>query len=192
MAQLKVYQIEHYRQKIKELINPLRRIIDLKLSSKKEIVKQETSKKLRQSLKIDKWLKNLDNYENQFLKLEQDFSKAKRKLKEQHLSTSKKLCQVFKRNGIESYELPNDDRVITGGQVESCFDSIVEKITEDRCKTMQEFKEINKLNHVQSCMEDVLYEEGSSEGMNTRLDEIMKGSFGIPFRREQALQLTKQ
>ena len=41
-------------------------------------------------------------------------------------------------------------------------------------------------------MEDVLYEEGSSEGMNTRLDEIMKGSFGIPFRREQALQLTKQ
>lgn len=192
MAQLKVYQIEHYRRKITEMIDPLKRMINLKLSSKKEIVKQQVSKKLRQSLKIDNFLKKFDNYENQFLKLEQDFYKAKRKLKELQLSESKKLCQIFKRNGIESYELPNDDKAINGGQIEDCFESIVENVTDDRCKTMQEFKEINKLNHVQSCMEDVLYEEGSSEGMNTRLDEIMKGSFGIPFRREQALQLTKQ
>jgi len=41
-------------------------------------------------------------------------------------------------------------------------------------------------------MNDVLYEEGSSEGMNKRLDEILKGSLGITFRRDQALQLTKQ
>ena len=60
MAQLKVYQIDHYRQKIRDLINPLKRIIDLKLSEKKDIVKQQISKKLRQSLKIEKWKKDID------------------------------------------------------------------------------------------------------------------------------------
>lgn len=194
MAQLKVYQIDHYRQKIRDLINPLRRIIDLKLSEKKDIVKQQISKKLNQTLKIDKWKRTIESYENQFLKLEQDFNKAKRKLKEQQLSESKKFCKILLRNGASKYDIPraDDDRVIKESQINDCFESIVDQITEDKCKTMQEFKEINKLDHVQSCMNDVLYEEGSSEGMNTRLDEIMKGSFGIPFRREQALQLTKQ
>ncbi len=192
MAQLKVYQIDHYRQKIREMINPLKRIIDLKLSEKKDIVKAQISKKLNQTLKIDKWKKTIENYESQFLKLEQDFQKAKRKLREQQLSESKKLINIFKKNGVSSYNLPQEDRVISESQIEDCFQSIVDQITEDKCKTMQEFKEINKLEHVESCMNDVLYEEGSSEGMNSRLDEIMKGSFGIPFRREQALQLTKQ
>ena len=194
MAQLKVYQIDHYRQKIRDLINPLRRIIDLKLSEKKDIVKQQISKKLNQTLKIDKWKRTLESYENQYVKLEQDFQKAKRKLKEQQLSESKKFCKILLRNGANKYDIPrsDDDRVIKESQINDCFESIVDQITEDKCKTMQEFKEINKLDHVQSCMNDVLYEEGSSEGMNTRLDEIMKGSFGIPFRREQALQLTKQ
>tara|TARA_R100001015_G_C4475043_1_gene57406 strand:- start:7 stop:585 length:579 start_codon:yes stop_codon:yes gene_type:complete len=192
MAQLKVYQIDHYRSKIREMIDPLRRVINLKLSEKKDIVKQQISKKLNQTLKIDKWKKTIDNYENQFLQLEQDFNKAKRKLKETQLSESKKLSKIFKKNGVSSYNLPQEDRVISESQIDDCFQNIVEQITEDKCKTMQEFKEINKLDHVQSCMNDVLYEEGSSEGMNSRLDEIMKGSFGIAFRREQALQLTKQ
>jgi phenylalanyl-tRNA synthetase alpha subunit len=192
MAQLKVYQIDHYRQKIRDLINPLRRIIDLKLSEKKDIVKQQISKKLRQSLKIEKWKKDIDSYETKVLKLEQDFRTMKRKLEEQQLSESNKFAKILKRHGAKSYNLPSDDRVITQSQIEDCFSSIVDDITEDKCKTMQEFKEINKLDHVQSCMNDVLYEEGSSEGMNSRLDDIMKGSFGIPFRREQALQLTKQ
>jgi len=194
MAQLKVYQIDHYRQKIRDLINPLRRIIDLKLSEKKDIVKQQISKKLNQTLKIDKWKKTIESYENQYAKLEQDFQKAKKKIKEQQLSESKKFCKILVRNGASKYDIPrsDDDRVISESQINDCFESIVDQITEDKCKTMQEFKEINKLDHVQSCMNDVLYEEGSSEGMNSRLDEIMKGSFGIPFRREQALQLTKQ
>jgi len=192
MAQLKVYQIDHYRQKIREMINPLKRIIDLKLSEKKDIVKSQIFKKLNQTLKIDKWKKTIDNYESQFLQLEQDFQKAKRKLKETQLSESKKLIKIFKKNGVSSYNLPQEDRVISVSQIDDCFQNIVDDITEDKCKTMQEFKEINKLEHVESCMNDVLYEEGSSEGMNSRLDEIMKGSFGIPFRREQALQLTKQ
>jgi len=192
MAQLKVYQIDHYRQKIREMINPLKRIIDLKLSEKKDIVKSQISKKLKQTFKIDKWKSTIDNYENQYVKLEQDFQKAKRKLKETQLTESKKLIKIFKKNGVSSYNLPSDDRVISDSQIDDCFQSIVDQITDDKCKTMQEFKEINKLDHVQSCMNDVLYEEGSSEGMNSRLDEIMKGSFGIPFRREQALQLTKK
>ena len=192
MAQLKVYQIDHYRQKIREMINPLKRIIDLKLSEKKDIVKSQISKKLKQTFKIDKWKSTIDNYENQYVKLEQDFQKAKRKLRETQLTESKKLIKIFKKNGVSNYDLPNDDRVISDSQIDDCFQSIVDQITDDKCKTMQEFKEINKLDHVQSCMNDVLYEEGSSEGMNSRLDEIMKGSFGIPFRREQALQLTKK
>ena len=187
MAQLKVYQIDHYRSKIRDMIEPLKRIINLKLDEKKEI-----ANKIKRALKIDKWKKTIDNYETQFLKLEQDYNLTKRKLHEQQLSDSMKLTKIFKRNGVSSYNLPNDDRVITQNQIDECLENIVDGITEDKCKTMVEFKEINKLEHVESCMRDVLYEEGSSEGMNQRLDEIMKGSFGIPFRREQALQLTKQ
>tara|TARA_R100001224_G_C3980253_1_gene135685 strand:- start:115 stop:693 length:579 start_codon:yes stop_codon:yes gene_type:complete len=192
MAQLKVYQIDHYRSKIRDMIEPLKRIINLKLDEKKEIVKEQISNKIKRALKIDKWKKTIDNYETQFLKLEQDYNLTKRKLHEQQLSDSMKLTKIFKRNGVSSYNLPNDDRVITQNQIDECLENIVDGITEDKCKTMVEFKEINKLEHVESCMRDVLYEEGSSEGMNQRLDEIMKGSFGIPFRREQALQLTKQ
>ena len=192
MAQLKVYQIDHYRSKIREMIDPLRRVINLKLSEKKDIVKQQISKKLNQTLKIDKWKKTIDNYENQFLQLEQDFNKAKRKLKETQLSESKKLSKIFKKNGVSSYNLPQEDRVISESQIDDCFQNIVEQITEDKCKTMQEFKEINKLDHVQSCMNDVLYEEGSSKDMLNRLDAIMKGTLGIGFKREEALQLTKK
>ena len=192
MAQLKVYQIDHYRSKIRDMIEPLKRIINLKLDEKKEIVKEQISNKIKRALKIDKWKKTIDNYETQFLKLEQDYNLTKRKLHEQQLSDSMNLIKIFKRNGVSSYNLPNDDRVINQNQIDECLENIVDGITEDKCKTMVEFKEINKLEHVESCMRDVLYEEGSSEGMNQRLDEIMKGSFGIPFRREQALQLTKQ
>ena len=192
MAQLKVYQIDHYRQKIRDLINPLKRIIDLKLSEKKDIVKSQISKKIRQSLKVEKWKRAIDSYETKVFKLEQDFKTLKKKLEEHQLSESNKFAKILKRNGATSYNLPSDDRAISHSQIEDCVESIVDQITEDKCKTMQEFKEINKLQHVESCMNDVLYEEGSSEGMNSRLDEIMKGSFGIPFRREQALQLTKQ
>ena len=192
MAQLKVYQIDHYRSKIRDMIEPLKRIINLKLDEKKEIVKEQISNKIKRALKIDKWKKTIDNYETQFLKLEQDYNLTKRKLHEQQLSDSMKLIKIFKRNGVSSYNLPNDDRVINQNQIDECLENIVDAITEDKCKTMVEFKEINKLEHVESCLRDVLYEEGSSEGMNQRLDEIMKGSFGIPFRREQALQLTKQ
>ena len=192
MAQLKVYQIDHYRSKIRDMIEPLKRIINLKLDEKKEIVKEQISNKIKRALKIDKWKKTIDNYETQFLKLEQEYNLTKRKLHEQQLSDSMKLIKIFKRNGVSSYNLPNDDRVINQNQIDECLENIVDGITEDKCKTMVEFKEINKLEHVESCMRDVLYEEGSSEGMNQRLDEIMKGSFGIPFRREQALQLTKQ
>ena len=192
MAQLKVYQIDHYRSKIRDMIEPLKRIINLKLDEKKEIVKEQISNKIKRALKIDKWKKTIDNYETQFLKLEQDYNLTKRKLHEQQPSDSMKLIKIFKRNGVSSYNLPNDDRVINQNQIDECLENIVDGITEDKCKSMVEFKEINKLEHVESCMRDVLYEEGSSEGMNQRLDEIMKGSFGIPFRREQALQLTKQ
>ncbi len=115
MAQLKVYQIDHYREKIRDLINPLRRIIDLKLSEKKDIVKQQISKKLNQTLKIDKWKRTIESYENQYVKLEQDFQKAKKKIKEQQLSESKKFCKILIRNGANKYDIPrsDDDRVIS-------------------------------------------------------------------------------
>jgi hypothetical protein len=35
MAQLKVYQIDHYRSKIREMIDPIKRLLDLKLDEKK-------------------------------------------------------------------------------------------------------------------------------------------------------------
>jgi len=82
MAQLKVYQIDHYRSKIRDMIEPLKRIINLKLDEKKEIVKEQISNKIKRALKIDKWKKTIDNYETQFLKLEQDYNLTKRKLHE--------------------------------------------------------------------------------------------------------------
>ena len=65
-------------------------------------------------------------------------------------------------------------------------------MTEEKCKTMKEFKELNKLDHIRDCMNDVLFEEGSSKDMLNRLDAIMKGTLGIGFKREEALQLTQK
>ena len=42
-------------------------------------------------------------------------------------------------------------------------------MTDEKCKTMKElgvgFKELNKLDHIRDCMNDVLFEEGSSKDM---------------------------
>ena len=192
MAQLKVYQIEHYRSKIREMIDPIKRLLDIKLDEKKEIVKTKIEGKLKSTFKIEKWKKTFSNFDDKLDKLERDYFKMRETIKNQRLTESNKLRKVFSKNGVRNYNLPAFDEVFTDSKINSCFDSVVDKITNDKCNTMDEFKEINKLNHVQSCMNDVLYEEGSSEGMNKRLDEILKGNLGITFRRDQALLLTKQ
>jgi len=192
MAQLKVYQIDHYRSKIREMIDPIKRLLDLKLDEKKEIVKSKIESKLKSTFKIEKWKKTIKSFDDKLDKLESDYRKMREALKNQQLTESNKLRKVFYKNGVQNYNLPDMSEVFDDYKINSCFESVVDKITSDKCKTMDEFKEINKLNHVQSCMNDVLYEEGSSEGMNKRLDEILKGSLGITFRRDQALQLTKQ
>jgi len=192
MAQLKVYQIDHYRSKIREMIDPIKRILDLKLDEKKEIVKSKIEGKLKSTFKIEKWKKTIKSFDDKLDKLESDYRKMREALKNQQLTESNKLRKVFSKNGVRNYNLPDMSEVFDDYKINSCFESVVDKITSDKCKTMDEFKEINKLNHVQSCMNDVLYEEGSSEGMNKRLDEILKGNLGITFRRDQALLLTKQ
>lgn len=192
MAQLKVYQIDHYRSKIREMIDPIKRLLDLKLDEKKEIVKSKIESKLKSTFKIEKWKKTIKSFDDKLDKLESDYRKMREALKNQQLTESNKLRKVFYKNGVQNYNLPDMSEVFDDYKINSCFESVVDKITSDKCKTMDEFKEINKLNHVQSCMNDVLYEEGSSEGMNKRLDEILKSSLGITFRRDQALQLTKQ
>jgi hypothetical protein len=192
MAQLKVYQIDHYRSKIREMIDPIKRLLDLKLDEKKEIVKSKIESKLKSTFKIEKWKKTIKSFDDKLDKLESDYRKMREALKNQQLTESNKLRKVFYKNGVQNYNLPDMSEVFDDYKINSCFESVVDKITNDKCKTMDEFKEINKLNHVQSCMNDVLYEEGSSEGMNKRLDEILKSSLGITFRRDQALQLTKQ
>jgi len=192
MAQLKVYQIDHYRSKIREMIDPIKRLLDLKLDEKKEIVKSKIESKLKSTFKIEKWKKTIKSFDDKIDKLESDYRKMREALKNQQLTESNKLRKVFYKNGVKNYNLPDVSEVFSDYKINSCFESVVDKITNDKCKTMDEFKEINKLDHVQSCMNDVLYEEGSSEGMNKRLDTILKGSLGITFRRDQALQLTKQ
>ena len=192
MAQLKVYQIDHYRSKIREMIDPIKRLLDLKLDEKKEIVKSKIESKLKSTFKIEKWKKTIKSFDDKLDKLESDYRKMREALKNQQLTESNKLRKVFYKNGVQNYNLPDMSEVFDDYKINSCFESVVDKITSDKCKTMDEFKEINKLNHVQSCMNDVLYEEGSSEGMNKRLDEILKSSLGSTFRRDQALELTKQ
>ena len=192
MAQLKVYQIDHYRSKIRQMIDPIKRILDIKLDEKKEIVKNKIEGKLKSTFKIEKWKKTISSFDDKLDKLESDYRKMREAIKNQQLTESNKLRKVFSKNGVRNYNLPDISEVFTDYKINSCFESVVDKITHDKCRTMDEFKEINKLDHVQNCMNDVLYEEGTSEGMNKRLDTILKGSLGITFKRDQALQLIKQ
>ena len=64
MAQLKVYQIEHYRSKIREMIDPIKRLLDLKLDEKKEIVKSKIESKLKSTFKIEKWKKTIKSFDD--------------------------------------------------------------------------------------------------------------------------------
>ena len=144
MAQLKVYQIDHYRSKIREMIDPIKRLLDLKLDEKKEIVKSKIESKLKSTFKIEKWKKTIKSFDDKLDKLESDYRKMREALKNQQLIESNKLRKVFSKNGVQNYNLPDISEVFSDYKVDSCFESVVDKITNDKCKTMDEFKEINR------------------------------------------------
>ena len=172
MSQLRQYQIDHYRNKIYSLISPIKKIKEMELQSKKDEVSEVVAKKIRSVLKIDNYKSYFENVEDQF--------------------ETQKLVDVFKKQGCESYHLPSSRETFDSAKIEDCVRSIVSEMTDEKCKTMKEFKEINKLQQIQDCMHDVLYEEGSSKDMLSRLDTIMKSTLGIGFKREEALQLTSK
>lgn len=190
--QLRQYQIDHYRGKIYSLIEPIKKIKEMELQSKKDEVSEVVAKKIRSVLKIDTYKSYFESVDEKFNKLEQDYEKAKEKLYEESRAKTQKLTDVFKKQGCTSYHMPSSRQSFSGSQIEDCFREIVSTMTEEKCKTMKEFKELNKLDHIKDCMFDALFEEGSSKDMLNRLDAIMKGTLGIGFKREEALQLTKK
>ena len=190
--QLRQYQIDHYRNKIYSLIDPIKKIKSMELQSKKDEVSEVVAKKIRSVLKIDTYKSYFENVEERITKLEQEYDKAKEKLYQESREKTQKLVDVFKKQGCTNYHLPSSRNSFTGSQIEDCFNEIVNTMTDEKCKTMKEFKELNKLDHIRDCMNDVLFEEGSSKDMLNRLDAIMKGTLGIGFKREEALQLTKK
>jgi hypothetical protein len=193
MSQLRQYQIDHYRNKIYSLISPIKKIKEMELQSKKDEVSEVVAKKIRSVLKIDSHKFFFENMDDRFLKLEQDYEKAKEKLHQESWEKTQKLVDVFKKQGCTNYHLPNGNRnSFNGSQIEDCFREIVNTMTDEKCKTMKEFKELNKLDHIQDCMHDALFEEGSPKDMLNRLDTIMKGTLGIGFKREETLQLTSK
>ena len=190
--QLRQYQIDHYRGKIYSLIEPIKKIKEMELQSKKDEVSEVVAKKIRSVLKIDTYKSYFESVDERFNKLEQDYEKAKEKLYEESREKTQKLTDVFKKQGCTSYHFPSSRQSFSGSQIEDCFREIVSTMTEEKCKTMKEFKELNKLDHIKDCMFDALFEEGSSKDMLNRLDAIMKGTLGVGFKREEALQLTKK
>ena len=192
MSQLRQYQIDHYRSKISSLISPIKKIKEMELQSKKDEVSEVVAKKIRSVLKIDNYKAYFENVEEQFEKLKQDYEKAQNKLYEERIEKTQKLVDVFKKQGCESYHLPSSRETFDSAKIEDCVRSIVTEMTDEKCKTMKEFKEINRLQQIQDCMHDALFEEGSSKDMLNRLDAIMKGTLGIGFKREEALQLTSK
>ena len=190
--QLRQYQIDHYRDKIYSLISPIKKIKEMELQSKKDEVSEVVAKKIRSVLKIDTYKSYFESVEERLKELKQDYEKAKDKLYEERLEKTQKLVDIFKKQGCTNYHLPSRQNSFTTSQIEDCFREIVSTMTDEKCKTMKEFKEINRLEQIQDCMHDVLYEEGSSKDMLSRLDAIMIGTLGIGFKREEALQLTKK
>ena len=164
----------------------------MELQSKKDEVSEVVAKKIRSVLKIDTYKSYFESVEERLKELKQDYEKAKDKLYEERLEKTQKLVDIFKKQGCTNYHLPSRQNSFTTSQIEDCFREIVSTMTDEKCKTMKEFKEINRLEQIQDCMHDVLYEEGSSKDMLSRLDAIMIGTLGIGFKREEALQLTKK
>jgi sugar-specific transcriptional regulator TrmB len=188
--QLRQYQIDHYRNKIYSIIDPIKRIKTMELQSKKDEVSEIVGKKIRSILKIDTHKKYFESIEDQFVKLKKDYEKAFNKLEEERNEKTQKLKDIFKKQGCDSYNFPS--RTFDSSSIEDCLRSIVNTMTEEKCKTMKEFKELNKLDHIKDCMFDALFEEGSSKDMLNRLDAIMKGTLGVGFKREEALLLTEK
>tara|TARA_R100000353_G_scaffold127997_1_gene90858 strand:+ start:204 stop:773 length:570 start_codon:yes stop_codon:yes gene_type:complete len=188
--QLRQYQIDHYRNKIYSIIDPIKKIRQMELQSKREEVFDVVAKKVRSVLKIDSYKSYFESIEDQFAKLKQDYEKAFNKLEEERTEKTQKLKDIFKKQGCDDYHFPS--RQFDSSSIEDCLRAIVNTMTEEKCKTMKEFKELNKLDHIKDCMFDALFEEGSSKDMLNRLDAIMKGTLGVGFKREEALLLTKK
>ena len=90
--QLRQYQIDHYRNKIYSLIDPIKKIKSMELQSKKDEVSEVVAKKIRSVLKIDTYKSYFENVEERFTKLEQEYDKAKEKLYQAGKNTKTYRC----------------------------------------------------------------------------------------------------
>ena len=137
--QLRQYQIDHYRGKIYSIIDPIKKIRQMELQSKREEVSDVVAKKVRSALKIDSYKSYFESIDKQVIKLAEDYEKAKNKLNEERIEKTQKLVEIFKKQGCESYHLPDRRETFDNSKIEDCLRSIVNEMNEQKCNTMKYF-----------------------------------------------------
>ena len=190
-------QVEHYQQKIKDMLKPQIEIVKLSLQDKRHKLVEETKKTLSKKMGIENKVKLLDKQDDDYEKMRLRHSKERDEMKLRHekedknnLMQKQKLDKQIKKffEGKCERNYFTDSRV-NKSDVYDVLDDLAETYADNRAKTMPEFSRINHLQRVLVACEDIVIESGTPDEMNAKLNGVFQSHVGIGWNRNENLAI---
>ena len=190
-------QVEHYQQKIKDMLKPQIEIVKLSLQDKRHKLVEETKKTLSKKMGIENKVKLLDKQDDDYEKMRLRHSKERDEMKLRHekedknnLMQKQKLDKQIKKffEGKCERNYFTDSRV-NKSDVYDVLDDMAETYADNRAKTMPEFSRINHLQRVLVACEDIVIESGTPDEMNAKLNGVFQSHVGIGWNRNENLAI---
>ena len=190
-------QVEHYQQKIKDMLKPQIEIVKLSLQDKRHKLVEETKKTLSKKMGIENKVKLLDKQDDDYEKMRLRHSKERDEMKLRHekedknnLMQKQKLDKQIKK----FFEGKCERNYFTGNRVNKSdvfdvLDDMAETYADNRAKTMPEFNKINHLQRVLVACEDIVIESGTPDEMNAKLNGVFQSHVGIGWNRNENLAI---
>ncbi len=190
-------QVEHYQQKIKDMLKPQIEIVKLSLQDKRHKLVEETKKTLSKKMGIENKVKLLDKQDDDYEKMRLRHSKERDEMKLRHekedknnLMQKQKLDKQIKKffEGKTDRNYFDRDKV-NKSQIYDVLDDMAETYADNRAKTMPEFSRINHLQRVLVACEDIVIESGTPDEMNAKLNGVFQSHVGIGWNRNENLAI---
>ena len=165
MAELKVYQRDHFRSKIRDLLRPEIEKEEMLLSELISDMTDSAETKLAKQIGADEIIKQLE-------KAEQDIKKARNRARTFFTRIARKRVS-FKRNLEYGFDRGDDEKITP----EKCWNQIrkwAEKLAEKEAEKLPQGKRIAYLKAVETRAEDTVMEAHVSTDLKDMLQDLFK------------------
>ena len=179
-------QVEHYQQKIKDMLKPQIEIVKLSLQDKRHKLVEETKKTLSKKMGIENKIKQLDKQEDDYEKMKLKHKKEEENMLMQKMKLDKQIKKFFEGKTDRNYFTGNE---VNKSDVYDVLDDMAETYADNRAKTMPEFERINHLQRVLVACEDIVIESGTPDEMNAKLNGVFQSHVGIGWNRNENLAI---